>query len=316
MRSPAKSTPFWVRSAGCVVLGLLAHPLGAAAQTDTETAVCVDSRGGTTNTVQPTIIVIPFTKEDEDVRTVLEADPMRRVAVTTVKEGFDNLGFSTVDLRGVMDAVSRAGALTIDAESDFKTQVIEQSRADIYVEVEVLEAAVEGDTRNASVIRTAYLTTNGLSLSNSIGYSGRFRGVAEGRLVGRAAGDELEAFLATMQRAFDEMVQNGAVVAVEIAVAAGADYDLDSEVGPDSDPLGFVIEDWFADNAWFGDYNISGSTSVRMILDSVKIPLRHPETCRNYNPSQFARELIRYLRSLDVRARSTISRGMIIIEIR
>jgi len=248
-------------------------------------------------------------------RTILEGDPLRRVAVTTVKEGFDNLGFSTVDARGVMDAVSRAGALTIDAESDFKTQVIEQSRADIYVEVEVLQTETNGDELAASAIRTAYLTTNGLSLANSIGYSGRFRGVAEERLVGRAAGDELDAFLATMQRGFDDVVANGAVVAVEITVAQGADYDLASEVGPDNDQLGFVIEDWFADNAWYGDYNISGSTDVRMILDAVKIPLRDPETCRNYNPSQFSRELIRYLRTLDVRARQTISRGMIIIEI-
>ena len=43
-------------------------------------------------TVQPTIIVIPFTKEDEDVRTVLEADIARRVAIAKVKEGFDTGG--------------------------------------------------------------------------------------------------------------------------------------------------------------------------------------------------------------------------------
>lgn len=303
--------------AATLIGAALASATGAtsAQERDNPLEACVSSRGGATNTVQPVIIVIPFTKEGEDMRTVLEADPMRRVAVTAVKEGFDNLDFSTVDLRGVMDAVSRSGALAMDAESDFKSRVIEQSRADIYVEVEVLDPEVDGDVLNASVIRTAYLTTNGLSMSNSIGYSGRFRGVAEGRLVERAATDGLDAFLATMQRGFDDMVDNGAVVSVEITVAQDAEFDLESEVGPDAELLGFVLEDWFADNAWYGDYNISGWNNLRMILDSVKIPLRDPETCRNYNPSQFARELIRFLRGVDVRARPTISRGLIVIEI-
>ena len=294
-------------------IALAAAPVVAAAQADA--CVAGDSRGGTTNTVQPSIIVIPFTREGEDMRTVLESDPLRRVAATQIKEGFDNLGFQTVDLRGVIQAVDRAGALSMDAETDFKTAVIRESRADIYVEAEVLGPESSGDLQSVSVIRTAYLTTNGLSLANNIGHSGRYRGVEVSRLVQRAAETDMDAFLATMQRAFDDILQNGAVIGVEITVGQGAEYDLESEVGPDNDLLSFVIEDWFAENALYGDYNVSGVTSLRMVLDAVKVPLRDPETCRNYNPTQFAREFIRYLRTLDVRASPTISRGLIVIEL-
>jgi len=294
-----------------IVSGVL--PLSVAAQADA--CVAGEGRGGATNTVQPSIIVIPFTREGEDMRTVLESDPLRRVAATQIKEGFDNLGFQTVDLRGVIQAVDRAGALSMGAETDFKSAVIRESRADIYVEAEVLGPEANGDLQSVSVIRTAYLTTNGLSLANNIGNSGRYRGVEVSRLVQRAAETDMDAFLATMQRAFDDIIENGAVIGVEITVGQGAEYDLDSEVGPDNDLLSFVIEDWFAENAWYGDYSVSGVTSLRMVLDAVKIPLRDPETCRNYNPTQFAREFIRYLRTLDVRASPTISRGLIVIEL-
>ena len=51
-----------------------------------EASTCTaDVRGGSTLTVQPTIIVIPFTKEGEDMRTVFESDVSRRVAATAVK---------------------------------------------------------------------------------------------------------------------------------------------------------------------------------------------------------------------------------------
>ena len=297
-----------------LTLAALICPLPAAAQT-AQPCTPDEVRGGSALTVQPTIIVIPFTKEGEDMRTVFESDVNRRVAATAVKQGFDNVGFSTVDLVAVMRAVATAGAMTTGTETDLKTRIIEQSRADIYVEVEVLEPERQGDLTNVSIIRTAYLTNNGMSLANMIGHSGRYRGIDLPRLVERAAADSLDAFLAVMQEKFDDVVQNGAVISVDVSVRQGAAHDLASEVGSGGDVLGFVLEDWFAENAWQNNYSISGSTDVRMILDAVRVPLRDPETCRNYNVSQFGRELVRYLRSLGVRAQVTISRGSLYVEI-
>ena len=49
------------------------------------------------NVTQPKIMVIPYTTEGENIRTVLESDPNKRVILTKIKEGFDNRGVSTVD---------------------------------------------------------------------------------------------------------------------------------------------------------------------------------------------------------------------------
>ena len=50
------------------------------------------SSGGQVLTVQPKIMVIPYTKEGEDLRTILEADVSRRIAITKIKEAFDSRG--------------------------------------------------------------------------------------------------------------------------------------------------------------------------------------------------------------------------------
>ena len=58
-----------------------------------------DSLKSNVVTVQPKVMVIPFTKEGQDIRTILEADINKRVALTKVKEKFDLRGFTTVKSR-------------------------------------------------------------------------------------------------------------------------------------------------------------------------------------------------------------------------
>jgi len=301
-----------------VVTAVVAVLLGRAGVSAQSGQVCeVDGvRGGETLTVQPTIIVIPFTKDGEDMGTVLEEDVNRRVAVTAVKQGFDDVGFTTVDLRALIRSLRTSRALTLTAETDFKTQVIAQSRADIYVELEIMEPEDPANPSSASVIRTAFLTNNGTSLANMIGRSGRYRGIEYSRLVERAASDSITAFLQVMQERFDDVVENGAIILFNISVAPGAEHDLESEVGPDQEMLAFLIEDWFAENAWKNNYSISSSTNLAMVFDAVRIPLYDPATCRNYNASQFSRGFIRYLRTLGVRAGQTVTRGSVFIELR
>ena len=89
------------------------------------------------NTVQPKIMVIPYTKEGEDLRTILEEDINKRIAITKVKEAFDNRGFTTVDFVAKLKAAKDNQIFTSDNQTDIKTQIIEMSGCDVYVEVEI-----------------------------------------------------------------------------------------------------------------------------------------------------------------------------------
>jgi len=272
------------------------------------------ARGGVSRQVQPKIMVIPFTKQGEDIRTVLEADFNRRVAITKVKEAFDNRKFSTIDFLAVVRAMPNDDAVQLTAQSDVRSRIIEQSRCDIYV---MMEMNPSSGGRGVSMILTGYLAANGTSLTNKVANAGPYAGdVPFERIVGRAAEEGMEPFLNTMQEKFDDFVANGVPIRVEFSVREGSALRFNSEVGPNKDELGMAIEEWMEKNAYKNVGQATGISDLRMTFGEVRIPLFDPETKNNYSPSRFSTEILRFLRTLDVRAsRSVGSGGTVFIEI-
>ena len=127
----------------------------------------------TIQTVQPSIMVMPFTKEGQDIRTVLEDDFNKRIAITKVKEAFDNRGFNTKDFVGTLKIALKERALGSDNKTDLKAEVIRMSGADIYVQVEVF-VQKSGSGNSVKLILQGYDSFTGQSLSNKIGQSGKF----------------------------------------------------------------------------------------------------------------------------------------------
>ena len=48
-------------------------------------------------TVQPKIMVIPYTKQGEDIAQIIENDINKRIVLAKIREAFDSRGFTTVD---------------------------------------------------------------------------------------------------------------------------------------------------------------------------------------------------------------------------
>ena len=124
-------------------------------------------------TLQPNIMVIPFTQKGQSLRKKFETNEYVRVAITKVKEGFDNRGVNTIDLRAKLKQVSNIDILEENAVDDIKNQVIELSGADVYVEV---ESQINRSTRGNSVtvILTTYDAFTGQSFSNKVANSPSF----------------------------------------------------------------------------------------------------------------------------------------------
>ena len=76
-------------------------------------------------TVQPKIMVIPYIREGEDLRTELENDENKRVAIAKIKEGFDSRGFTTVDFVARLKAAKDNNIFTSENQSDIKSQIIQ-----------------------------------------------------------------------------------------------------------------------------------------------------------------------------------------------
>lgn len=279
------------------------------------------------NTVQPSIIVIPFTKEGEDLRTVLEKDVNRRVAISKVKEGFDNRGFTTFDFTAKLKAALDDKLFTSESQSDMKSALVEMSGADIYVEVEVPEMIQTDGGNAARIILQAFDASTAASLSNKTCESPKFKTTDYGALITRAISKSnssaepgkqlspcLEDFLNVMQIKFNDIVENGRGVKVNFSLAQGSKYKFSTEIKPDGLPFSDVLEAWMGDNAVKNNYHMQGATDVKVFFDEVRIPLKD-EKGKNYNPNKFALKIYQFLKTKNINSSKQIKNGIIYITI-
>lgn len=247
-------------------------------------------------TVQPSIMVVPYTKEGEDIRTVLEADVSKRAVLTDIKESFDERGFTTIDFLGKYKAMSASSQINRNNQSDVVSDVVANSGADIYITAEIdINSSSAGTAVN--IILSAYDAYTGASLANKTGNSGRFYTTDISRLANVAIKKNMDVFLDNMQGKFNEIVINGRSIMIEIGVDNGSAFQLSSEMPDTGNLLSDDIELWMEENAYKNNYHIQGTTDLNMIFDDVRIPLKDPKTGRNYNINKFAMGLNNFFRS-------------------
>lgn len=267
-----------------------------------------------TGTVQPKIMVVPFTKEGEDIRTILEEDVNKRIVLTKIKEAFDSRGFTTVDFFGKMKSLSKVNGLAMDNQSDLKTMIIQQSGADIYVDAEI-NVLLSGSGNSVKIIITAYDISTGNSLSNKVGESGKFYTDDIGKLASKAIESQADDFLNIMQTKFSDIVLNGRSINVSIGFAQTSQYSMSSEIGNEGLTLSDELELWMSENAYKNNYHIQGTTDKQMIFDDVRIPLKD-QNGNNYNINKFGLELMKFTRKLGLQISRDISNNTLVITIK
>ncbi len=259
---------------------------------------------------QPSIVVVPHTKEGEDIRTVLENDFNKRIAISKVKEAFDKRNFETKDFVQMLKNAENSIKLNSNMKTDIKTMAIKMSGADIWVDTEVfVQKSPSGNS--VKVILQAYDTSTSLSLSNKTGDSGKFYTDDIAKLSEKAIESCIEPFLDRMNEAFGDIVENGRPIKIEILIDQDSEHTLNDEIGADGDLISELIEDWLDDNAYKNNYHIQYQTDNEMVIDEFRIPLRD-QRGRNYKASKVLRKLRKYAKSLglDVK-KGVVSEGKI-----
>ena len=243
---------------------------------------------------QPSIMVMPFTKEGEDIRTVYENDFNKRIAVTKVREAFDKRGFTTYDFVSKLKQALKEMALQSDDKTDLAKKVGQMSGADIIV---LVDMKFDNSPSGSEVMLT--LTANdrvtGQALANKIGKSGKFYTDNVAKLAEKAVESCVEDFLDTMNAKFADIVENGRSIRITITFDNNSDHNMYSEVGDDGDVLSDIIEDWLEENAYKNNYHVQSTTETAMFIDDFRIPLRD-ERGRNYKARKVARDLRKFLK--------------------
>lgn len=254
--------------------------------------------------VQPKIMVIPYTKEGEDIRTILEHDANKRIALTKIKEAFDERGISTIDFIARLKAIESGNVFNMDNKSDIKSQIIDMSGADIYVEADIIctqnGSNMDKPESRIKMILTAYDTATGSSLSNKIGESGTFYTNDIAKLSMKAISSCADDFLKVMQMKFSDISENGRSLMLQIGFDADSPYSMESEVGTQGLLLQDEIELWVEAHSYNGNYHLQGVSPQKMIFDDIKLPLVDEATGNNYSTSKFGLEILKFFRSMNM----------------
>lgn len=264
---------------------------------------------------QPRIIVIPYVREGEDVRTLLDRDFSRRMALATIKSAFDRRRLPTVDFFGALQQARVGAAQAMESESDFRTRLFEANRADVYV-VADLELGRRDDLESATVLLQAHLTANGMSLGSASGTSDFRRGVPAERLTQRAVENAVDTLLDALGERMDEFWEEGVPVMLEFRVAGGSRVNLDTPVGGTARTVADTIEAWLGATAHRGAYSVANVTPNLMTVTDVRLPMRD---ALDRPPSllRFSAELLAHLRSVGVRSPDRrITTGAVYVDLR
>lgn len=250
--------------------------------------------------VSPTIMVIPFAKENEQLRTVYERDDQLhlRVAVTKVKEAFEFHYIPTIDFRAKLKQLSNTKVMQIGNQSSVKQQIIELSGADIYVEVE--SSIIQDESGNSSTVTvTAYDAFSGQVLATDVGTTTRFYTHNFEKLTEKAVNGFMKKFMYNIQDKFNQIVEQGRTVVVNIGFDQNSEMDMDTEM-ENGELFSDALENWFEENAYHNYFHVQGVTATTMILDEVRIPVINPKNGRSYRVTQFAAKLRSFLKKQDL----------------
>lgn len=253
--------------------------------------------------VQPKIMVIPYTKEGEDIRTVLEKDENKRIVLTKIKEAFDERGVSTIDFLAKLKNTESANTFNLDNKQDLKSAIIDLSGADIYVEAEIIsqQRFVNGKLESRVKINmTAYESATATSLANKMGESGAFYTNDIGKLVMRAVSSCADDFLRVIQTKFSQIAEEGGSIMLQIGFDENSIYTMESEVGSQGLLLQDEIELWVEAHSYNGNYHLQGVSPMKMVFDDIKLPLINESTGYNNPNLKFRIEMRQFFNSLNL----------------
>lgn len=263
---------------------------------------------------QRRIMVIPFTKDGEDIRTVLDKDVNRRIAITRVQQGFDDKGYTTVDFVGRLKAARDARVFTSENQTDIKSQIIEMAGCDIYVVVDV-DAASDRTGASVNTLLTAYDVATGNSLANKVGSSGKFFTNDFGKLTTKAVNTCIDDFVDMMTRKFDEMAANGKSLFIDFSFAENSAANMTTPIEQyNKMPLSELLENWLSKNSVNGAYHIQGVTKLKLVADEVHVPVLKSNGIA-YSTNEFAVEVCKFIGTTGLTASKEVKAGTIYITI-
>jgi len=271
------------------------------------------------NTLQPSIMVLPRTVQGEDLRTIMDKQPEVRVAISKIKQAFDDRQYTTLDFETTLKAVIRDETVTKDSQTEFKNRIFRNIPSDIVVEIDVIFNQL-GKGNRVTLVLEANVTDNGNSMASVPIISNYFHTSDKILLIDSALRKEndnkelfLDEFLRKMNEKWTETREKGKSVKMEFSLAEDSEYTLYSKIK--GEKLIYVIEEWLEETAFHNYSVVTSSTETKLIVSDYRYPVRDPKNCSNMTARKIERKLDRFFDSIDLPVKFNNSRGSLYITI-
>lgn len=243
----------------------------------------------------PTVTVVPYTREGEDVRSILDHNQMLSYAVSKMNSEFSARGYKTKDFLADLKRAKRNDVLTAGAQTDAVTKMIQNMGADIIVTARVIATTDARRQSEVSLELTATEFQTAGNLASATYQSGKYTTTDTIKLTDYALKKVKDEFFTKLQTSFNNIVKNGREMAVQMVLAKSvADWDFDQPLPDGSAAFKAVLEEWLQANALNGVYDMSRSND-KVIDLSVQVPIWDEAQGRAYTISGFSAKLKNFL---------------------
>lgn len=242
----------------------------------------------------PSITVVPYKTDEENYQQVLQDDFDRRMAVSRVQQGFNQLGATTIDFESKLAAAWRSADFNSETADSDEKRLLRTTGADVYVIVDLKkDISAEAGSR-VSLNMKAYETVSGNILSATQEWTNRFHTTDLDRLCVYAVEGQLKMFLDDIALNFAKQIEGGSSVVLRISQGTNAQNSLSTMI--DNSTLSNAIRRWVRQNSKNGQYHVQGVVAEEMIFDDIKIPSLDVDGLP-MDPAQFGDNLMFYLNS-------------------
>lgn len=242
--------------------------------------------------VQPTIIVVPYTKSGENALAKYEAEFSYRTAVTEISNALNERGFRPENLQESINALKESEAISSlkGVTFDPVQKILNNSTADFVIKAEIYIFS-ENELNSVQIRLTALeKSSNNVMYDMNFKPSPGFKTTDYGYLAKRTLNQDgqLETFVNGLNKSFTDIKENGKAIKVLIETTSSTKYGLEDEIN--GDYLSDLIIEWVKKNAYKNNYRIKTNSANMLHFDEIRIPLRNADGT-NYDVNDFSKEL-------------------------
>ena len=232
--------------------------------------------------VQPSMMVLPYTKTGESALGLYESEKEYRAIIAGVEQAIIDRGGELLDLEQTILNARKQMSLEGNKYKDITDAINQNSSPEVTVAAEI-DYHKTAKYVQFGIRLKAVLTSTGTVLypgtyfaSPNFPYNTNFQTVATNLLIypDPNTGVYIEKFMNGMQAGFTKMVEEGKPIKVIILTDDRSEFRLNDEADDDFNLISDLIKTWVKENAYHNIYRLGSMSDNRMEFDLIKIPMR------------------------------------------